>query len=234
MAQRLFAHFLRFGLALMASFFVFALLSPARSFPPLQIHPLPPTLARWQDPDHCGDYFEAVLASPVGALVWSRFPVTVYIPIERPSWVGLARTAIESWRAYLPIQEVQQSELADILILRQFPPSDASFNAETGKLEIPRVRSAITEYETFVKENILRHRMTIKISPNLNEASTLSAILHEMGHALGIWGHSPLKTDVMYFSQTRDLPSISVRDVNTLKKVYEQATRLGWEMESGK
>ena len=37
------------------------------------------------------------------------------------------------------------------------------------------------------------------------------------------------ETDVLYFSQVRNPPAISARDVNTLKRVYEQPTRLGWE-----
>ncbi len=48
-----------------------------------------------------------------------------------------------------------------------------------------------------------------------------------LGHALGIWGHSQLETDALYFSQVRKPAFISVRDVNTLKKVYEQSTALG-------
>jgi hypothetical protein len=38
-------------------------------------------------------------------------------------------------------------------------------------------------------------------------------------------------TDVMYFAQTRDIPPISSRDINTLKKVYQQPTQLGWQMD---
>jgi predicted Zn-dependent protease len=43
-----------------------------------------------------------------------------------------------------------------------------------------------------------------------------------------MWGHSQLQADALYFSQVRHPPLISVRDVNTLKKVYEQSTSLGW------
>jgi predicted Zn-dependent protease len=125
---------------------------------------------------------------------------------------------------------VNQAELADIVIKRELPPSGVRFNPETGKLELPRVRSATTQYEIFVKENRLTHRMTIQISPNLADQSALAAVRHELGHALGIWGHSPVETDVMYFAQTRDIPAISRRDINTLKKVYQQATQLGWEI----
>lgn len=203
----------------------------SRSLPELlKTHPLPANLARWQDNHSQGDYFEAVEMSPVGALIWSRFPVKVYINSDRNSWLSLVQQAIADWQPYIPLQEVNQPELADIVIKRELPPSGVRFNPETGKLELPRVRSAITQYEIFVKENRLTHRMTIQISPNLADRSALAAARHELGHALGIWGHSPVETDVMYFAQTRDIPPISSRDVNTLKKVYQQATKLGWEI----
>jgi predicted Zn-dependent protease len=32
----------------------------------------------------------------------------------------------------------------------------------------------------------------------------------------------------MYFSQVREPPPISARDINTLKRIYQQPTRLGW------
>jgi predicted Zn-dependent protease len=54
-----------------------------------------------------------------------------------------------------------------------------------------------------------------------------SAARHEFGHALGIWGHSPQPEDVMYYSQVQSPPNISPRDINTLKKIYQQTTRLG-------
>jgi predicted Zn-dependent protease len=222
------------GLAALASLLVFSysLIAASRSLPELKTHPLPANLARWQDNNNQGDYFEAVEISPVGALIWSRFPVKVYVQSDRSSWLSLVQQAIADWQPYIPLQEINQLELADIVIKRELPPSGVRFNPETGKLELPRVRSAITQYEIFVKENRLTHRMTIQISPNLADRSALAAARHELGHALGIWGHSPLETDVMYFAQTREIPPISSRDINTLKKVYQQVTQLGWELTS--
>ena len=166
----------------------------------------------------------------MGALIWSQFPVKIYVHSDRSSWLSLVQQAIAEWGQYLPIELVNRAELADILIKRELPPSGVRFNPETGKLELPRVRSAITQYEIFVKENRLTHRMSIQISPNLADRSALAAARHELGHALGIWGHSLSPTDTMYFSQVRNPPLISVRDVNTLKRIYEQSTGLGWSV----
>ncbi len=47
-------------------------------------------------------------------------------------------------------------------------------------------------------------------------------MLHEMGHALGIWGHSPDPGDIMYARVTGKDPALSDRDRNTLRKLYSR------------
>ncbi len=213
-----------------------------QSLPVPQVHPLPPSLALWQTKDSIGDYFSQVEPTPVGYLVWSEFPVKVWI--QRPEnpdedtgstrrfrkWVEAVESGVVEWGQYLPLEEVQSREKADIIIEYAAPPWNPTFNRETGKFDIPRARSAQTNYKFYLSEDsppILRHRMTIQISPGMSYDSTVAAIRHEMGHALGIWGHSLQETDALYFSQVRDPLPVSVRDVNTLKRVYEQPTSLG-------
>jgi predicted Zn-dependent protease len=133
---------------------------------------------------------------------------------------------------------VSQAEEADISILYERPPLQASVDRETGKFNIPRARAAQTRYEFYLRqaanapENVLSQRFTIKLSPHQTVDYTLATARHELGHALGIWGHSPFQTDTMYFSQVRNSPQISARDINTLKRIYEQPTRLGWSLAS--
>lgn len=192
-----------------------------RALPAPRIHPLPPMLAQWND--RSGDYFDRVEKTAPEYLIWSRFPVKVYIqPADTRSqvWVNLMTQAVNEWKQSFPLELVDRAERADILIDRssiplKFPPTE-------------RVRFADTRFELYEQDGILRHRMRIRIQPNRPNLSLLAAARHELGHALGIWGHSPQESDVMYFSQVRTPPVISARDVNTLKRVYEQPTRLGW------
>jgi len=244
------------------------------SLPVPQAHPLPSTLVQWQDSTGAGDYFSDIKLTPVGYLVWLRFPVKVYV--ERPpdqaeaspsiqrfeNWVEAVLQAVQEWSVYLPVEVIAQPEGADISILRSRPPLQASLNRETGQLNLPRARSAETTYEFYVRaamdtnpeadtgelqgtasrqitqlnatvsEPVLSQRFTIQLSPDQTVEYTLATARHELGHALGIWGHSPSETDTMYFSQVRNPPEISVRDINTLKRVYEQPTRLGWSLVS--
>ncbi|MDZ8052323.1 MAG: peptidase [Aulosira sp. ZfuVER01] len=193
-------------------------------------HPLPPKLAKWQDNTNSGDYFAQITPTQVGYLVWSQFPIRVYVAKptainsqQAQAWVDSVLQAVQEWNVYLPLLVVDKPEVADISILRKAPPLQIS---PTDK--IPRARSALTTYELYTNNKVLLHRFSILLSPSQTGNYVMAAARHELGHALGIWGHSPLQTDALYFSQVRQPPPISVRDVNTLKRVYEQPTSLGW------
>ncbi|MBD2569233.1 peptidase [Anabaena lutea] len=196
-----------------------------------KVHPLPSTLASWENKTNSGDYFDKITPTEVGYLIWSSFPVRVKIEIptgisaeQSQLWVNNVLQAVQEWSVYLPLEVVEKAEIADIQIFRKAPPLQIEPNSK-----IPRARSALTSYETYTNiNNILLHRFTILLSPNQTGEYAKAAARHELGHALGIWGHSPLQTDVLYFSQVRKPPSISARDVNTLKRIYEQPTSLGW------
>ncbi len=215
------------------------------TLPPLQIHPLPLSLANWQFDEAVGDYFSAIESTPLGYLIWSEFPIKVYL--EQPTeasvlsasgqrqhrWLEAVSQALEEWNLYLPLLVVDNSDLADIIILRSSPPLDVTINPETGLFDLPRASSAQTSYDFYLTSDDppkLSHKMTIEIKPGQSFDSILGAARHEIGHGLGIWGHSPEENDTMFFSQTRDIASISPRDINTLKKIYLQPTQLGWKL----
>ncbi|WP_019505749.1 hypothetical protein [Pleurocapsa sp. PCC 7319] len=218
--------------------------SPSTSdLPSPQVHPLPESLANWQDKSNSGNYLDRVESTPLGYLVWSKFPVTVYVqqPITVQDtaaaqrfrqWRLAVQKAIAEWNVYFPLQEISERESADIIILRSQPDREVKLNRDTGLYDIPRAVAAETDYKFYLRKNptLIAHRMTVRVSPSSAGASLLATIRHELGHALGIWGHSPEKSDALYFSQVRDPLPISPRDINTLKKIYQQPTRLGWKI----
>ncbi|MGL6281885.1 MAG: matrixin family metalloprotease, partial [Microcoleaceae cyanobacterium] len=132
------------------------------------------------------------------------------------------RAAIFQWQPYLDFTLVDQVATADIVIYCRQPPIS---------LNNMRSRSAEARYQLYMQnkndKSVLKQRFTIWLSPNQVGAYIASAARHEFGHALGIWGHSPRPEDVMYYSQVQSPPNISPRDINTLKKIYQQPTRLG-------
>lgn len=226
---------------------------------PFASHPAPPGLAPWSD--RSGDYFDEIRSPPVGALVWSRWPVRVSIdPTAPPDWQADVRLALDNWQTYVPLTIVPDSEAitperlatfetsdtqaaealtVDIAIVRTIVPSRLDVN---GQLRAASARATFnvfvvrdrdeSEHESGNESGIDRerfgHRFTIRVSPTQTGAFVQSAVRHEFGHALGIWGHSPNPQDVMFAAQVAQPGTVSARDVNTLMRVYEQPTRLGW------
>lgn len=209
--------------------FIHSWRSPAAdSSIPLKTHPLPQSLEQWQDPTDSGDYFDQIDVPEFGHLIWSSFPIQVYIETpEDPlaqNWREQVLTAVLDWNPYLPLEITDHSPQAQIQIFRRRPP------LQPGNL---RASSAEARYQLFKAttangSDILSHRFTIWLSPTQTGKYITAAARHEFGHALGIWGHSSIETDVMYYSQVREPPPISPRDVNTLQRIYQQPTQLGW------
>lgn len=195
---------------------------------------------QWKDLGNQGDYFDQIQKTQPDYLIWSQFPVKVYVqPIEESeaanparaqAWVKAVTQAVQEWTVYLPLQIIEQVQDADIVVRRSFLPMRTTPGKPFGP---QRIRAAETRYELYDQpiadgSTLLAHRCTVVVQPNQAESYVLASARHELGHALGIWGHSSLQTDALYFSQVRNPPLISPRDVNTLKRIYEQPTRLGW------
>lgn len=211
--------------------------------PPLKTYPLPSFLASLNVDDK-GDYFEEIEPHLVGYLIWTQFPVKVYLDSPKKDlpessyqrylqWRQAAQSAIASWQPYIPLEIVPKEDEADILIYRRLPPLRGRVNPETGLFDLPRITAATTRIQFYLSDSqprTLHHKMIIEVSPNQSYDYFVSNIIHELGHAIGIWGHSLSTEDVMYYSLNRDIPSISSRDLNTLIKIYQQSTRLNGQI----
>lgn len=183
-----------------------------------QVLPMPSGLTKHSDSNASGDYFSEIdpLLGEKTYLRWTDFPVTVYVPpVDSEEWQQWVRKAISEWSPHIYLEVVGSRDTADIII-----------DLDTASKGIAGHARASEFYQAF--DGTLQHRVQIVIAKNPPGGliQVYKATLHELGHALGLWGHSPEKTDIMFRSvQVRS--KITARDLNTLKKVYEQPTYIG-------
>lgn len=71
-----------------------------------------------------------------------------------------------------------------------------------------------------------RVKVDVSINPDAASAANplVALVTHELGHAVGIGGHSPAALDVMYASPSVSTPS--ARDITTLRWVVRQKVEL--------
>jgi predicted Zn-dependent protease len=68
----------------------------------------------------------------------------------------------------------------------------------------------------------------VLVSPELRASVLGATAVHELGHAFGIWGHSPQSDDVMAIHQNQNpVLKLSKRDRVTLNWLYQRTTDFG-------
>ena len=163
---------------------------------------------------------------------WNSFPIKVSIgSVPSANWAQGTREAFGIWKDLFPLELAAEPEDADI-----------RFNWEGGT----DIENAAGEEQDWVQfrrvGNELSGRRVAYISVDLSHRwskdEMRAIVLHEMGHALGIQGHSESKGDIMYWQvQEKNrrvyVPGIpypfdwkslvskpSQRDLNTLIRLY--------------
>jgi len=182
-----------------------------------------------------GDYYWEV-ASQAEENLWTTFPVKVYLgSAPQIKWIQGAREAFNIWKAMLPLQLVIHPEEADIRVSWIMDPQTSGAAGE--EWERPTWEEAGGE----MKANRVC-TITVDLSMrNWTKDEMRAIVLHELGHALGIKGHSDSKKDIMYLQMQDKVRQIyllpvpyplvwrslvkepSQRDINTLIRLYNTA-----------
>jgi predicted Zn-dependent protease len=163
-----------------------------------------------------GDYSQQVIRLGGSFARWTSFPVRVHIPMNtQENWRAAIDAAVKKWSQFIPVTIAPPNEPADIEIgwINHLMPRQLGIT----NLEIFNGHPRVTVY-------LLRPSY---YPPDVTEATLQRVALHEIGHGLGLFGHSPNPADAMFSLDTPvksglpKTPTVTPRDVNTLRKVYE-------------
>jgi hypothetical protein len=173
------------------------------------------------------DLYEWRLIVPFGAgsdtihFHWDRddLPVRVWVAeADIEGLPSLMQRAIDTWEAVYLYGEfraelVSDSNTADVIV--RGVPAPAKVGSQVVRLPsalAPECGGATDlEFSPDFEEltlpiRIFLDRRATPDAPGLGECLALTSI-HELGHALGIFEHSPNRTDIMYLDPEVDLPS---------------------------
>jgi len=195
------------------------------------------------------DYLDAVLKeSKNKTLKFQKMPIPVYItPIGEFGYNKAVREAMDDWggrtNGLITFVEVKNQKDARIVVvynkLGVKPGSECSLGAHTvtkwksrgpGKLTILPVGSIpVPLYIPSLgpKYSVPPQMIEVNLDVLHGQDAELRPLVlkniatHELGHALGMLGHSPVKGDMMY-TNTDEYSRISQRDINTVTKLYQR------------
>lgn len=186
-----------------------------------------------------GDYVHAIHREAGGMVLrWQTLPIKVYVKAGDATEGAMFSKAIQAWQSVFSVTPVSASTQADVIVTWA---KDAWAQNTTSLLTRPVIQ---VDERHNIRTVILISMYPLKGHSARHQSH---ALMHQLGHAFGLWGHSDDPNDVMYpafQAETNDFPSRwtwrsaptpvgapagsealelgqpSQRDGNTLLKIY--------------
>ena len=191
-------------------------------------------IAQQSRPSPHADYFDYITLFSQGRITrFTEMPIRVYIsPILRDSpYLPEIRYALQTWQIAsdgdIQFEETEIPQNADIRVSWGYTGLLTDFqDTRLGSAELTRLKeitqnvgqnqSVSTSSRPFTVEVILMLEGDATIG-ELSQEEMRTVCLHEFGHAIGLWGHSPHPGDISYPTAITQHPS--PRDIATLRKL---------------
>lgn len=203
-----------------------------RRFAPLALAPLAAALLSCGDigaPTRADIYEWRIIQTPdTLGFHWPREsqPIRIWVQdiYDLPEHT---QTAIDGWKAGFLYREwdaelVSDSTTADVVVVSDFPLGPTILLASVTECE--GYTDLALDTDTRVLTLPIRIYVVPRFDPDLPATRACFGIVmyHEIGHALGIFRHSPDPDDIMYFNPTVTTPS--QRDFQTAEVLYHART----------
>ncbi|MBX9569736.1 MAG: tetratricopeptide repeat protein [Candidatus Obscuribacterales bacterium] len=177
------------------------------------------------------NYFLETTATAAARWNLADMPIRVYIEPAlkdsqwKPEYDTILKKAFQTWatasKNILSFQFVTSSKDAQIKCHWTSKADDLSESGEQGVARTSHVEHYLTHADVTI---LMADPRNSKV-PVSTEIITKTC-LHEIGHALGLSGHSPNPKDVMYFSEEDNgvkIVDLTTRDRKTIHMLYTQS-----------
>ena len=189
------------------------------------------------------DYFDQITLFSGGRITrFTQMPIRVHISpmLKALPYLNEIRYAMRTWETAtdgaIRFQETETLEQADIRVTSAYTGSLSFLDTQLGSAELTRLEQGrYTVSGTDVQSQNDNADPPANTSTNfrvevilvlesdgttgeLSQEKMRTVCLHEFGHAIGLWGHSPDIDDVCHAMATAQHPT--PRDINTLLKIY--------------
>ena len=190
------------------------------------------------------DYFEQVTLFSGGRITrFTQMPIRVHISptLKALPYLNEIRYAMRTWETAtdgkIRFQETDTSDQADIRVTSTYTGNLSFLDTRLGTANLTRL-----EQGTYIVSGTNPQAQgrntdqpanaaidfTVEVilvlesdgtTGELSQEEMRTVCLHEFGHAIGLWGHSPNTDDVCHAMATAQHPT--QRDIRTLLKIYD-------------
>lgn len=160
-------------------------------------------------------------------ILWRKREVQVFIDAPTPElalFVPLVHEALETWESaldeHIRFSEVNMARLADLTIsIEKGRLSDPVHEVGRARYHLVRERNSRNAPQRLkVEVTLMAGTPDEPFGPEARKVMFKRFALHELGHAIGLWGHSPNVKDLMYANPM--VSGLSDRDIATARKLY--------------